>query len=313
MVRVSPTSSPVDVLVDAPMTVAVRNRQPRGRPAGRIGRMSEAVNERARLLRALHEPSAGVLVLPNAWDAASAAMVADAGASAVATTSGGVAWSRGRPDGEGLDRDAMVAAVARIATAVEVPVTADVEGGYGDVAATVAAVAAAGAAGVNLEDSRRPGGPLFTAAEQAERIRAARAAAARAGVPNLVVNARTDVVLFGLGDLDEVRARSRAYREAGADCLFVPGLLDLDALGSLARTTGLPVNAMAVPGGPTVGDLAAAGVRRVSVGTAIAQAAYALAGAAAAELLATGTYAALSSSIGYPEMNAAMRRSPAAA
>jgi 2-methylisocitrate lyase-like PEP mutase family enzyme len=270
--------------------------------------MSDAANERALLLRALHEPSAGVLVLPNAWDAASAALVAGAGARAVATTSGGVSWSLGRPDGEGLDRDAMVAAVARIAAAVDVPVTADVEGGYGDVSATVTAVAAAGAAGVNLEDSRAPGGPLFSVGEQAGRIRAARAAAAAAGVPDLVVNARTDVVLFDLGDLDEVAARARAYREAGADCLFVPGLLDLDALGTLARTVGLPLNAMAGPGGPTVPELAAAGVRRVSVGTAVAQAAYAVVRAAAQELLTTGTYATLSPAVDYGELNAALSR-----
>ncbi|MFG3253491.1 isocitrate lyase/phosphoenolpyruvate mutase family protein [Streptomyces sp. NPDC048172] len=275
------------------------------------------LNDRCRALRALHEE--GTLVLPNVWDAASAALVAASGARAVATTSGGVAWSLGRADGQALTREEAAAAVARIAAAVDVPVTADVEGGYGpapeDVAATVAAVAGAGAAGINLEDSRAPGGPLFTPAEQAERLRAARTAAVEAGVPDLVVNARTDVVLFGIGEpesrLDAVRERAAAYAEAGADCLFVPGLLDLEALSALAAEGPLPVNAMAVPGGPDVAALRAAGVRRVSTGTALAQAAYGTVRRAAAEVLDKGTYGECEGGLEYGELNGLFATGPA--
>jgi 2-methylisocitrate lyase-like PEP mutase family enzyme len=130
---------------------------------------------KATALRALQTD--GVLVLPNAWDAASAALIAAGGARAIATTSAGVSWSLGRPDGQNLTRAEMVDAVARIAAAVDLPVSADVEGGYGpaaeDVAQTVAAVIDAGAVGINLEDSRAPGGPLFEGEGQAVRIRAA--------------------------------------------------------------------------------------------------------------------------------------------
>ncbi len=269
-----------------------------------------ATTAKARLLRELHDQP--VLVLPNAWDPVSAALVARAGAAAIATTSGGVAWSLGRPDGEGLTRDEMMAAVRRIAAAVDVPVTADVEGGYGptpeDVAATVRATLGAGAVGVNVEDSRAEDGTLLSVDEQAQRIQAARDAAASAGVPEFVVNARTDVYLRQVGDpagrLDDVLARADGYAKAGADCLFVPGLLDLDTLRTLTAASPLRVNAMARPGGPTVAELAAVGVRRISVGTAVAQAAYAVAQRAAQELLETGTYRALDQMLSYPELNA---------
>ncbi|MCG6499137.1 isocitrate lyase/phosphoenolpyruvate mutase family protein [Kitasatospora sp. A2-31] len=254
----------------------------------------------------------GVLVLPNAWDAGSAAVIASAGAAAVATTSGGVSWSLGRGDGQQLGREDMAAAARRITAAVDLPVTVDAEGGYGpgpdDVADTVRALVAAGASGVNLEDSAAPGGPLFPVAEQAVRLRAAREAAAEAGLPELVVNARTDVFLFGLGGLDDVLLRAEAYAEAGADGLFVPGLLDLDVLARLTAATPLPVNAMAVAGGPGVAELAAAGVRRISVGTGLAQAAYTAARRAAAELLGAGTLTELDGSLGFGELDALHRR-----
>ncbi|WP_405010277.1 isocitrate lyase/phosphoenolpyruvate mutase family protein [Kitasatospora sp. NBC_01539] len=264
---------------------------------------------KADTLRALHAD--GVLVLPNAWDAGSAVLIARAGARAVATTSGGVSWSLGRPDGERLTRDEMVEQVRRIAAAVDVPVTADVEGGYGpapeDVAATVEAVVAAGAVGVNLEDSGAPGGGLFGPEEQAARLRAAREAAGRAGLPELVVNVRTDVFLFGIGApegrLDDVLARAKVYAEAGADSLFVPGLLDLDTLTELTGRSPLPVNAMAGPGAPGVAALAAAGVRRVSVGTAVTQAAYSAVHRAAVELLTGGGYGPLEGALDFGTLN----------
>ncbi|MER5455349.1 isocitrate lyase/phosphoenolpyruvate mutase family protein [Micromonospora sp. NPDC002389] len=266
--------------------------------------------EKARTLRALHD--APVLVVPNVWDAASAALVAEAGAAVIATTSGGVAWSLGHTDGEGLTRAEMADAVRRIAATVRVPVTADVEGGYGpepeDVAATVRAVVAAGAVGINLEDARASDGTLFPASVQARRIEAARDAAEEVGLPDFFLNIRTDVYLRQVGAPDgrlaDVRARADQYAKAGADGLFVPGLLDLDALASLAASTSLPVNAMGGPGGPTVAELAEAGVRRVSVGTGIAQAAYGLAKQAARELLESGTYRTLDQSVSYPEIDA---------
>jgi 2-methylisocitrate lyase-like PEP mutase family enzyme len=260
-------------------------------------------------LRALH--AAGVLVLPNAWDAGSAVVIALAGARAIATTSGGIAWSLGRSDGQRLTRAEMIERVREIAAAVTIPVTADIEGGYGpgpgDVAVTVEAVIAVGAVGVNIEDSRAPGGPLFDPAEQAERIQAARAASALAGLPELFINARTDVFLYGIGvpetRLDDVLARSDAYAKTGADGLFVPGLTDLQAITELAEASPLPVNVMAGPDSPLVSELAAAGVRRVSIGTALTQAAYTLTKRKAAELLTTGSYAELEQTLDFATIN----------
>ncbi|RLK53894.1 isocitrate lyase/PEP mutase family protein [Actinokineospora cianjurensis] len=275
--------------------------------------MDDIQRGRAETLRALHD---GTLVLPNAWDAASAAVIALAGATAIATTSGGVAWSAGRPDGHGLTRAEMAELVGRIAGAVDVPVTADIEGGYGpapqDVAETVTAVVAAGAVGINLEDSQAPGGPLFDAQAQAERVAAARAAATEAGLPELWINIRTDVYLFGIGEpegrLADVLARAEAYAAAGADSLFVPGLVDLDTLAELVKESPLPVNVMVWPGAPTVAELVAVGVRRVSVGTATAQAAYAVAHRAAVELLEQGTYESLAGGLDFGVLNNAVTR-----
>lgn len=276
--------------------------------------MDSAQRGLAETLRALHDDH--TLVLPNAWDAASAAVIAKAGAEAIATTSGGVAWSAGKPDGHGLTREAMAELVARIVSVVDVPVTADIEGGYGpspeDVAKTVALIVEAGAVGINLEDSTAPGGPLFDVAAQAERVRAAREAATAAGLPELWINIRTDVYLFGIGEpegrLDEVRSRASAFAEAGADSLFVPGLIDLDTLATLVKESPLPVNVMVWPGAPTVTELEAVGVRRVSVGTAIAQAAYGVASRVAAELLEHGTYSALEGGLDFGTVNSAVTR-----
>ncbi|WP_214318105.1 isocitrate lyase/PEP mutase family protein [Nonomuraea sediminis] len=272
-----------------------------------------AAKRKAGLFRTLSTES--VLVLPNAWDAASAAVIAAAGATAIATTSGGVSWSLGRGDGQRLSRDQMVEAARRIVDSVDLPVTVDVEGGYGpapaDVAATIRAVVEAGAVGVNLEDSAAVGGPLFDVAEQSGRLRAARDAAAAVGLPELFINARTDVFLFAIGPSDErlgeVITRTVAYAEAGADGIFVPGLLDIDVLNTLCAKSPLPVNAMAVAGGPSVSELAQAGVRRISLGTGLAQAAYTATRRAAAELLGTGTLSALNDSLNFGELDALFR------
>ena len=276
--------------------------------------MTGKTQEAAGKLRELH--TAGVLILPNAWDAGSAAVITEAGAQAIATTSGGISWSVGQPDGQRLTRAEMTARVREIVAAVSVPVTADIEGGYGaspaDVALTVAEVVAAGVAGVNIEDSRAPGGPLFSIAEQAARIRAARESAASAALPELFINARTDVFLYSIGPaetrLDEVRARCVAYAAAGADGLFVPGLTSLPVIAELAAASPLPLNIMAGPGAPPVAELTAAGVRRISTGTAITQAAYALAGRAAAELLTKGTYTELEEALGFGTINNLLAR-----
>ncbi|WP_027466205.1 isocitrate lyase/PEP mutase family protein [Curtobacterium sp. UNCCL17] len=260
---------------------------------------------RAATFHGLHDHPSRPLVLVNVWDAASARVVEDAGATAIATTSAGVAWSLGRPDGNTLTRAEAMDAVARIAASVSVPVTVDVESGYADdadgVARTVDAVLEAGAVGINIEDGRLHPDAL------ADRIGAARRAAERAGV-RLFVNARTDVHLAGLVDperrLAETLERARRYRGAGADGVFVPGVRDVGTIRALVESIDGPVNVMAGPGSPTVSELAGIGVARISLGSAVAQAAYAVARQAAAELLTTGTYDSLVSGVDYADLNA---------
>ncbi|MCY0940633.1 isocitrate lyase/PEP mutase family protein [Streptomyces antarcticus] len=255
----------------------------------------------------LHTPAAP-LALANAWDVASARLVEAAGAPAVATTSAGVAWSLGSPDGDALSRDRALRLIARVAAAVAVPVTADIEGGFGaDAAAvgeTVTGVLAAGAVGVNIEDGNR------SPAEHAERLAAARAAADAAGVP-LFVNARIDTFLFGLGDpatrLDETLARAAAYLRAGASGIFVPGVTDPSVVAELARGIDAPLNVLVGPGAPAVAALGALGVSRVSLGSWVAEAAYAVVRRAAEELVSGGTYGTLAHSLPYGELNGLLK------
>ncbi|NUR59150.1 MAG: isocitrate lyase/phosphoenolpyruvate mutase family protein [Catenulispora sp.] len=253
--------------------------------------------------RDLHIPGTP-LALANAWDAASARVVAATGAPAVATTSAGVAWGLGAADGDKLDRESAIELVRRVARAVEVPVSADIESGFAaepdGVADTVAAVIAAGAVGINIEDGiREP-------AEHAERIAAARRAAEAAGIP-LFINARTDVFLFGLGApetrLTETLARAERYLEAGASGIFVPGLAQPETIAALAKDIPAPLNILVGPGAPTVGELAALGVARVSLGSAVAEAAYGLVRRAAEELAAHGTYTSVAEALNYGELN----------
>ena len=262
--------------------------------------MPGAQRERAAAFRAMHGGSQ-VLVLPNAWDAASARVFEEAGFPAIGTTSAGIAWSLGRPDGERIGRDEMVEVVGRIARAVAVPVTADVEGGYGrtaeEVAETVRRVTLAGAVGVNLEDGTgNPNRPLRDAGEQAERLLAAREAAASLGV-EAVLNARTDVYWSGVGEedgrLEHAVSRANAYREAGADCLFVPGVRDAGVIAALAGEIHGPLNVLAGPGVPPVAELGRLGVARLSVGSGPARAALATLRRIADELLEPGTYVGL--------------------
>jgi 2-methylisocitrate lyase-like PEP mutase family enzyme len=267
----------------------------------------------AEVFASLHQAGAPLL-LANAWDVASAVAIEAAGAKAIATTSAGVAWSLGVPDAAGLGARQAAEVIARITAAVSVPVSADIEAGYGDspdaVAATVLAAVQAGAVGVNLED-RRTGALLFETAQQADRLAAARAAA---GDVRIWINARTDVFLSGAYAASAVKAaleRAAAYRAAGADSLFVPGLADMEALAELVAGP-LPVTVMAWPGAPTVAQLTAVGVVRISLGPAIAEAAYGLTTRAAAELFTSGTYERCANGFGYKAMNDALsrRRSP---
>jgi 2-methylisocitrate lyase-like PEP mutase family enzyme len=270
--------------------------------------------QKAELLRELHQPGRPVLMV-NAWDVASAILMRRAGAPAVATTSAGVAWSLGRPDGNQLSREDAVSAVARIAGAVDVPVSADIESGFGaDAAAvgeTVTAVIAAGAVGINLEDSLTEGdAPLRTVEDAAARVAAARAAADTAGIP-LYINARTDTYESSVGDpatrLDDTLARASAYLAAGASGIFVPGITAPDVVRALVEGIDAPVNILVGPGAPTVAELAALGVGRLSYGSKGVLSAYTAAVRAAEEVLTKGTYGGLADAIPYAEMNAAMR------
>ncbi len=252
----------------------------------------------------------GTFVLPNAWDAASAAVIAAAGAPAIGTTSSGISWAYGIPDGDNLGRERALAAVARIAGAAHVPVSADIETGYGaspaEVPDTVHAVIRAGAVGANIEDRRwHEPGPLRAVGEQCERLAAARGAAPR----QFVINARCDVYLAGVGSSPSEREelvleRADGYARAGADCLFVPGLTGLAAIERIVSRSPIPVNVLLVPGrGPTLHELRAAGVRRVSCGHWFAAAAYGATRDAVAALL-QGDDASLRGAPAQAEMHA---------
>lgn len=263
--------------------------------------------------RRLHAPGAGILVLPNAWDAMSARVIEEAGARAIATTSSGVSWAMGRRDGQGLAREEMLAAVERIVRAVRIPVTADLESGYGegrpeDAAETARGAVAVGAAGINLEDSPgRRGAVLLEAAEQAERIAAAREAAG----PGLFINARLDVYLRQAGPeagrFDETVRRAAACVAAGADGIFVPGVADAAVIGRLAQAVGAPLNVLAGPGSPDIPSLERLGVARASVGPKLALAVAGQVRRAAEELLGPGSYGGLGGAPTFAEVNGMFR------
>ena len=254
----------------------------------------------ARLLQMHQGPK--ILVLPNAWDAASARIFEQAGFEALGTTSAGIAASLGYPDGEAVSRDEMLDVVRRIARTVAIPVTADVEGGYGptvdDAEATARGVLDAGAAGLNFEDKHAAG--LLDTDLQAERIRAIRRVAGAAGVP-LVINARTDVYLLPVGPaeswFDETVRRANLYRDAGADCLFVPGVRDAETIGKLTKAIRGPVNILALAGVPPAAELQRLGVARVSSGSGPMRAAMSLTRRVAEELKGSGTYTTITENV----------------
>lgn len=250
------------------------------------------------------------LLLSNVWDVGSALLAEAAGIQAIATTSAGISWSAGVPDGNQLDRSAALSAVFAIAEAVRVPVSADIEGGYAearqDVGETVKALLDAGVVGVNIEDGFRTPDAL------AARIDSARKAADAAGT-KLFINARTDVLLTGLGtepeQISEAIARAERYLDAGADGIFVPGAVSAETVSALTAGITAPVNVMAGPGSLSVRELGECGAARISLGSSVAQAAYAVVKDSTAELVSCGSYSALSSALDYGVLNEHMSAS----
>ena len=260
-----------------------------------------------------------ILVLPNAWDAASARIFEEAGFSAIATSSAGVAFSLGYADGQKISREEMLAAIGRIARAVQLPVTADMEAGFGatpeEVADTARAVIAAGAVGMNLEDGTEDN-PQFLADvnRQIEIIHAVLEASAGAGVP-FVLNARTDIFLYSMGQLEtqleRCTERLNAYSAAGAQSLFAPGVKDKETIAQLARGVAGPLNILATVGTPQVAELQELGVARVSVGSGPMRATLGFLGRMARELREDGVFAMMTEGApSYAEVNRMIRRTP---
>ena len=266
---------------------------------------------KAVLLQKLHQGPA-ILVIANAWDAASARVFELAGFRAIGTTSAGIAASYGYPDGERISRAEMLEAIKRIAGQVELPVSADIEMGYGDSVAevvdTVRVVIAAGAVGVNLEDATGfASNALVDLNLQVEKIRAVRKAVDASGIP-IVVNARTDTYWLKIGaEADrfaQTVRRLEAYRVAGADCLFAPGLIGAETIKHLVAQINAPLNILTMPGCPTVPELQQLGVARVSEGSGPMRATMAATRRIAEELLQHGTYTSfLRDTIPYAEAN----------
>ena len=259
-----------------------------------------------------------ILVLPNAWDAASAMIFAQSGFGAIATTSGGVAWALGYPDGQRMSRGEMLDAVARITRAVSVPVSADLEAAYGTtpeaIADTMREAIEIGVCGVNFEDGTGLADkPLVELERQVDNIHAIRAAAQASGVP-LVINARVDTYLLGVSDdagrFAETIKRAHAYLQAGADCIFVIGLRRGDIISRLAPEIPGPLNILTGPGAPSIPELEKMGVARISFGSGPMAATLGLVKRMARELRESGTYTTLTQSdVTVGEMNRLFERS----
>ena len=268
---------------------------------------------KAEAFRTLHR-GPRLLLMANAWDAITARLFEAEGFAAVATTSGGVSWAVGYPDGEAAPWDEVVGQTARIARAVAVPVTADIEAGFGEtpeaVGRSIGDLIRAGIVGVNLEDGLRSGSPPIRSVEDAvARIRAAREAARAAGVP-IVINARTDVYIKNIGDeqsrFDEAVARGRAYLAAGADCVYPITLRDPATIGRLVQALKAPVNINVRAGYPSVAELEALGIARVTTATQLTLVALAATRQVAREIKTTGRFDAIDPAIGHPEMQQLM-------
>ena len=269
--------------------------------------------KKAEAFRAMHTGT-GALLLPNVWDVASARIIEEAGFPSIATTSAGIAFAQGFPDGQKIPADQMIAAIAQIAANVRVPVTADVEAGYGqrpeDAGRTAGNVIDAGAVGMNFEDATGDADhPLTELPQQLERIRAIRETANQLGVP-LLLNARTDVYLLQIGEparrYDGAVRRLAAFRDAGADCVFVPGVRDPETIGRIVADLKCPVNILAVPGSPSVSALQELGVKRISLGSGPMRASLGFLRRLAEEVKTSGTYKLMEGAPSHAEMNKLM-------
>jgi 2-methylisocitrate lyase-like PEP mutase family enzyme len=259
-------------------------------------------------LRALHQ-GPEVLVLPNAWDCASARIFEELGFPAIATTSAGVAFSLGYADGHNIPGKEMLAAVARIARSVDVPVTADLEGGYGDIAETAAALTESGAVGLNLEDILGHGPESLASIDEAVN----RIAAVRKTGP-VVINARTDLYLLQIGAaalrFNHACERLKAYRDAGADCLFIPGVVAEDLIARFVDALQFPINILAVAGTPPVARLKELGIARVSVGSGMMRSAMGHTRRIAEDLKSSGEFGKMiEGSVPFAEANALFNKS----
>ncbi len=247
-------------------------------------------DDRRARFRALHAAER-LFVMPNPWDIGSARLLASCGFEALATTSAGYAWSIGKLD-RAVVRDELVAHVARVASATALPLNVDSERCFpdepGGIAGTVMLLAEAGAAGLSIEDYNPAAGDIDDLEVAAEKVAAAAEAAHRRSDP-LVLTARAENHISGGDDLTDTIARLIAYRDAGADVVYAPGLVDLSEIGSVVEAVGVPVNVLALPHGPSIAELASVGVRRVSTGGSLAAVAYGALVAGAQELLADGT------------------------
>ena len=258
-----------------------------------------------------HLHDSGCFVMPNPWDAGSARLLASLGFPAVATTSAGFAWTLAKADNH-VTLDEVLAHLRAIAAAVDIPVNADFEGGFAvepeRVAANVTAAVATGIAGLSIEDSTVDGAtPLFDFALSVERIHAARAAIDASG-SGVVLTARCETYLVGQPDLDEAMRRLRAYAAAGADCLYAPGIRNLDEIKTVVEAVApKPVNVLVGSDFATVDELRALGVRRISVGGALARAAWGGFLTAAREIAERGTFTNLARAASYAEINGAFR------
>jgi len=262
--------------------------------------------DKGRAFKALHQT--GCFILPNPWDAGSAKLLASMGFKALATTSAGLAFALGRPDGaDRVSRDETIANARDIAAATDLPVNGDLEDGFGprpeDAAETIRAAAAAGLVGGSIEDSTRGGAsPVYEIAQAADRVRAAAEVVRKLSHPFLLVG-RAENYLHGRPDLADTIKRLQAYQEAGADVLYAPGLRSREEVASVIAEIDRPLNVLMGPGGATVEELARLGVRRVSLGGSLYRAAIGGLMRAARELKERGSFGFTAEATPHPELN----------
>ena len=266
-------------------------------------------SEKARTFQDLHR-APGTFVIPNPWDAGTATMLTQLGFKALATTSAGLAFSLGRPDGKGATRrDEILANAAAIVAATDLPVSADLEGGFGDrpedAAATIKLAIDAGLVGGSIEDATgREAAPIFDLGLAVDRVRAAVEAAHGGGFP-FTLTARAENFLYGRPDLADTIKRLQAFQEAGADVLYAPGLRSLADIAAVVRSVDRPVNVVMGLSGATltVAELASVGVKRISVGSSLARAALGAFHRAAEEIRDNGSFTYAADALSFAELN----------